>query len=109
MARSPKSATIEKFADAAFHTLDYVVPTNKTATAFLVVTNLTMNTNVISVYINNGIDDFLLKTQPLAAGVGKSWRVLELSDLKLNSGFSIKVKASNSSETNYFLSVSEIS
>lgn len=109
MARKPKSAVIVKFVDAALHELDYDVPNGTVTTAFLNVTNLSNDINTISVYINDGSDDYLLKSYPVAAGIGKSWRVIELSDQKLNTGYKIKVKASNSGEMNYFLSVTEIS
>lgn len=108
MARTPKSLAIQTIASSALTALDYVVPTSTTTSASLVLTNGTANTLDISVYINNGADDFLLVNRKIPAGIGKDWRVIEVTDLKLSAGFSVKVQATTSDSFNAFLSGSEV-
>jgi hypothetical protein len=106
--RTPKNADMQTIATTNLVALNYTVPVNTVSTAKLVLTNLASTTNAIEVYINDGLSDFLLAKNTLSAGNGKTWRVLELSDEKLNAGFSVKVKAAGASGYNAFLSVSEV-
>lgn len=108
MARKPKNLTIQKVNNSALTPLSYTVPTGTVTSASLVVTNQSTDITDVSIYINNTVDDFLLVTKKLAGGVGKSWRVLELSDEKLSAGYVVKVKSSKSQPINYFMSGSEI-
>ena len=109
MSRAPLSATIQEVATTVITTLGYIVPANTVASPSMDITNLTTSINTISVYINNGNTDFLLVTKTIPAGIGKTWRVLELHDQKLNAGYAIKVQATTVNAFNVFLSVSEIS
>ena len=109
MARTPLSASIEIISSTSLITLDYEVPLSTVTTPFLVLTNLTENIIDISIYINNGGNDFLLVRDKIAGGIGKDWIVKELPTQKLNAGFTIKVQATTTDSFNAFLSVSEIS
>ena len=60
MSRSPKSAAIEKIETTDLFALGYVVPEDTVSTAFMVLTNTTDNILDVSVYINDGVEDFLL-------------------------------------------------
>ncbi len=109
MARTPKNASIEKIETAELITLDYLVPPSTVTTAFLVLSNLTANILDISVYINDSVSDFLLMSDKIPGGMGKTLHIKELSLEKLNAGFTIKVQSTTNDAFNAFLSVSEIS
>lgn len=109
MSRTPLSASIEQIATTDLTTLDYIVPLSTVSTPFLVITNTTVNALDISIYINNGTEDFLIVQNKIPGGIGKDWIVKELSTQKLNTGFTIKVQSTTINAFNAFLSVSEIS
>lgn len=108
MARLQKSLTIKTISSTDIEFLGYEVPKKTTTAPSLVVTNFSNSINTISIYINDTENDFLLAEKKIPSGIGKTWRVLELSDLKLNAGYKIKVQQSSSDPVNYFLSGSEI-
>lgn len=109
MARKPKSVEIKQITTTSLTTFDYDVPANTVASPSLVITNAASTINTIKIFINDGEDDFLLVEKTIPAGIGKTWRVLEMSDQKLNTGYKIKIQPSSVTAINYFLSVSEIS
>ena len=108
MSRTPKNAAILNNTTTSLVALDYTVPVNTVAAPSLVVTNNSSSINYIEIYITSDGVDYIIASKNLPGGSGKSWRVLELSDQKLNAGHKISVKQSDSSSVNYFLSVSEI-
>ena len=107
MAREPKSLVVTQIAAAGDNTLSYVVPAATVTSASLVITNVAPVINEVTVIINNGTSDFILARKKLPAGIGKSWRVLEMSDEKLSAGFFVKIGLSVSSAVNVFLSGNE--
>lgn len=107
MAREPKSLVITQLSAAGDNTLSYVVPAATVTSASLVLTNAASLINEVTVIINNGTSDFILARKKLPAGIGKSWRVLEMSDEKLSAGFFVKINLSASSPVNVFLSGNE--
>ena len=109
MARTPKSAAIERIETTDLYTLDYTISPNVVSTPFLVLTNLTDNILDISIYMNDSEQDFLIVKKKIPAGSGKAWFVKELSLEKLNAGYKIKVQSTTANPFNSFLSVSEIS
>ncbi|MGB0943139.1 MAG: hypothetical protein ACPGUE_12085 [Marinomonas sp.] len=109
MARTLKNADIQVISSTDLTELNYAVPSRSVATASLVITNLTINPLDIDVYINNGTNDYLLATNKIAGGDGKSWFVKELNLQKLNAGYKVKIQSSTTDSFNAFLSVSEIS
>lgn len=109
MSRTPKNAVITELVTTDLTTLAYTIPPSTVTTAYLVVTNNSATTVEVEVYLYDGQDDYLLVSKKIPGGIGKTWRVFELSDQKLNTGQSIKVKQSTANSVNYFLSVSEIS
>lgn len=109
MARTPKSAAIERIETTDLYTLDYTINPNVVSTPFLVLTNLTDNILDISVYINDSEQDFLIVKNKIPQGVGKTWFVKELSLEKLNAGHKIKIQSTTDDPFNSFLSVSEVS
>ena len=74
----------------------------------LVITNISAAKTTVSVFINNGTADFLLIKRTVPAGIGKTWRVLEMSDLKLNALFVVKIQLDSTDPINFFLSGSVI-
>ena len=108
MARFPKSLDIQKIASSDLVNLGYTVPKNTVTSATLIVTNASNNVIDVSVYINDTTDDFILTKKKIAAGIGKAWRVIEISDKKLGEGFTIKVQATTNDPYNVFLSGSEV-
>lgn len=109
MARTPKSAAIERIETTDLFTLDYTINPNVVSTPFLVLTNLSNNILDISVYINDSEQDFLIVRNKIPAGSGKTWFVKELSLEKLNAGYKVKVQSATANPFNSFLSVSEVS
>ena len=109
MARQPKSLSIKEINTTTITSLDYVVPSGVVTNASLVVTNNSGTINTVDVYVNDTVSDHLLVSKKIASGIGKTWRVLELSDIKLNTGFEIKIKLSSANLVNFYLSGSEIS
>lgn len=109
MARELKSLGIINVQSIESQDFGYSVPSNTVTTPTLNITNRSSNAIELSVFINNGDEDYLLVKNKIAAGVGKTWRVIELHDQKLNAGFSVKVQCSTADEYNAFLSGSEIS
>lgn len=107
MPRILKSLEIKQISTTDLIEFDYVVPARTVTTPSLVITNVGASNNKISLYINDGSDDFLIATRSVPCGA-QTWRVAEMSDQKLNAGFKIKIQASESSPINYFLSGSEI-
>lgn len=106
--RQPSNLSIKEINTTALTSLDYIVPANTVTTCSLVVTNNSGSINTVSIYVNDTISDHLLVTKKLASGLGKTWRVLELSDIKLNAGFELKIKLDSANTVNFNLSGSEI-
>jgi len=75
---------------------------------FLVITNASANRTKCNVYIQSGGVDRMLSEQTLPGGLGKSWRVLEMYDLRLASNYSVKLELPAGGTVNYFLSGIEI-
>ena len=107
MAREPKSLVVTQLSVAGDNSLSYVVPAATVTSASLVITNAAALINEVTVIINNGASDFVLSRKKLPAGIGKSWRVLEISDEKLSAGFFVKINLSVASPINVFLSGNE--
>jgi len=107
--RQIKNLSIKEINTTVITSLDYVVPANTVTACSLVVTNNSGAINTVSIYVNDSNKDHLLVTKKLASGVGKTWRVLELSDIKLNAGFELKIKLDSVNLVNFNLSGSEIS
>lgn len=107
MPRTPKSLEIRQITSSGITTFSYVVPAATITSPNLVITNAAATINDITVIINDGTDDFTLAKRKLPAGIGKTWRVLEMSDQKLDTGFTIKLNLTDAGPVIYFLSGSE--
>ena len=86
----------------------FTAATNTTVAPALVISNITASKTTVSVTINNGVTDFLLVKKAIPAGIGKTFRVLEMSDLKLNAGYVVKLQLDTADAINFFLSGSVI-
>lgn len=109
MARTPIAVTPKAIATTDITDLGYTVPADTVATLFLTLVNASTTILDIDIFINDGVVDFIFCTVKIPAGVGKKKRIIALSDQKIGTGFSIKVKATTASAFNAFLSISEIS
>lgn len=103
MARTPQNLSIGQTSSVDIQTL-YSVLSEQVLSPSLVLTNAAATPNTVSVYVNDGSTDFLIGSYPIAGGVGKKVRVLELSTQKMNPLFSIKIQASAATALNHFLS-----
>lgn len=70
---------------------------------FLVLTNASASVVEVSVVYYNGSQELELAKKKIPAGVGKTWRVLEVSDTRLSAGYELKLRIDTGS-INYFLS-----
>ncbi len=108
MARTPVAVTPKTIATTDITDLGYTVPANTVSTAFLVLTNATSTILDINIFVSDGTTDFIFCNVKIPSGVGKKKRIVALSDEKLSTGFSIKVKATTTSTFNAFLAISEV-
>jgi hypothetical protein len=81
----------------------YTDPAGVQVHPFLVITNNTTAITEATVVVNNNAMDLEIVKKKIPGGVGKAWRVLEVSDVRLASGYSVKIQLSGGS-VNYFLS-----
>lgn len=107
--RQPKNLEIGTITTTNLTQLTYSVPQGTVTSPMLVFTNTTSNLVGVSVYISDSSGDYLFASDILPSGVGKTWRVSAMHDLKLNYGQNIKVQVDASTGVNYFLSGSEVS
>lgn len=104
--RSPKAIQNETINVTDLVELNYTVETGVISTGFLNLTNTSSAVATFDVYVNNGVDDVLLKRKKVPAN--DTLRVLELQDVKLGPAYKVKVQ-STSQPYNVFFGVSEIS
>jgi len=107
MATIQQSLSIGTITDTTLTSI-FTVGANTTVAPALVLTNITANKTTVSVTINNGVTDFLLVKKAIPAGIGKTFRVLEMSDLKLNSSYVVKLQLDTTDAINFFLAGSII-
>jgi len=107
MARSPKTLDIRQI-ESLDLTLLYTVPVNVVTSPKLVLTNASSSIIEIDIIINDTVTDFKFDNLKLPGGIGKNKRVISVSDLKLNTGFKIKVQSTTATAFNVFLSGTEI-
>lgn len=75
---------------------DTVTIFSSTATSniqpFLVVTNNSAVIVEVNIRVSDGTTTLELETRKIAAGIGKAWRVLSLSDLRISQNYSIEIE-----------------
>lgn len=74
---------------------------------FLVITNAGATAVDVTIYGNNNSTDLILAKKKLPPKIGANYRVLEVSDLRMATNYSLKLQVSGGS-INYFLSGVEI-
>lgn len=103
MARTPQSIAIGSISTTTRTTLE-TVATGQVLSPDLVVANNSTSKVDVSIYINNGVSDFLFAQKTLPAGPGKQIYFEKLKTQKINPNQILKIELSSAVSVNYFLS-----
>jgi len=107
VSRELQNLSIGQTATTTRQTL-FTVGVGEVVAPALVLTNASANVIEVSVYVSNGLTDFLIEARKIPAGIGKIFSVLSLSTQKLNAGFEVKIQTTTSDPINHHLSGSVI-